>query len=346
MKNIQAGFKPRITVVMAVFNGERFLAEAVECVLNQTYTNFQLLVINDGSTDRTTEILQNYMSDSRVIVVNEMENKGLAHVRNQALGLVGTELLAWTDSDDRSLPNWLQAQLDYLDAHAEVDVVGCWMRYIDESGEIIPNKIWKTRAEHGAIAAEMLIGSPIPSTAVMLRVDSIKSISYNEKVVAAEDYAYWVSLLPVCHFANIQDFLVEYRQHTGQVSSSKRSIQIMDHLGVYAQQFDALKISYTQSDLVRHATLFGFQNESYLTEKTGDRLDMQYLMWARSWLMNLAMANHSLAIYPKKNFEWLLGKRWKSTCRKSAKAIGWGPALKMTFSFPCGAWVFRYLFKQ
>ncbi len=130
---------PRVSVLMSVYNGERFLRDSVESILGQTFTDFEFLILDDGSTDSTCEILEEYANkDARIVLVRNDRNLGLTRSLNKGLRLVRGEYLARQDADDISLPKRLEMQVKFLDAHPEVGVVGSALEIIDENGNTIP----------------------------------------------------------------------------------------------------------------------------------------------------------------------------------------------------------------
>jgi glycosyltransferase involved in cell wall biosynthesis len=125
---------PKVSVVMSVYNGEKYLCEAIDSILNQTFENFEFLIVNDGSTDRTLEILQSYR-DPRIKVINNERNIGLTASLNKGLKIAKGEYVARMDADDVSFPHRLEQQKAFLDRNPRVAMVGSWAEVIDESGK-------------------------------------------------------------------------------------------------------------------------------------------------------------------------------------------------------------------
>ena len=125
---------PKVTVLMSVYNGERFLREAVECILNQTFRDFEFLIINDGSTDGTRDIILSY-KDSRIRLVNNKDNVGLTKSLNKGLAMSSGELVARQDSDDISSLHRLAQQVNFLDSHPEVVAIGSQIKAIGIHGQ-------------------------------------------------------------------------------------------------------------------------------------------------------------------------------------------------------------------
>jgi len=128
--------EPKVTVLMPVYNGERYLNEAVDSILGQTFTDFEFLIIDDASTDKTPEILRSY-DDPRIRVVTNEENLGLSKSLNKGLALARGEFIARMDADDVSYPYRLQVQHEFMTQHPGAGVIGSWAEYIDRKGEIV-----------------------------------------------------------------------------------------------------------------------------------------------------------------------------------------------------------------
>ena len=121
---------PKVSVLMPAYNSEAFVAEAIESILNQTYTDFEFIIINDGSTDKTAEIIDEYAkNDSRIKFINNHKNQGLIAVLNQGLDLCTGEYVARMDSDDISMPQRFEKQVQYMDEHQEVGILGTWIDF-------------------------------------------------------------------------------------------------------------------------------------------------------------------------------------------------------------------------
>lgn len=202
---------------MPVYNGERYLRETIESVLDQTFSDFEFLIINDGSTDRTTEIVNSF-HDSRIKHLSHKTNKGYVHALNLGLRKAQGEFIARQDADDISLPNRLEEQVGILSQHSDIVFVGSACHVIDETGTHIG--LYQPSTDDTEIRWEMLFQNNFVHTSVMLRADAVhrNGLSYEPELVPAEDYNLWSDLLCYGHGVNIRYPLVKYRVHSSQVS--------------------------------------------------------------------------------------------------------------------------------
>src|SRR6202041_1354445 len=165
---------PAISVLMPTYNGERFLRPAIESILNQTFPNFELIVIDDGSTDNTPHILSEF-NDTRLTVLTNPKNSGIAAATNRALSAARAEYIALQDHDDISLPHRLQTQLDFLNTHPEIALVGSAATLIDQNG--IPYAEFPLPCEEIDIKWRLLVvGDAFHYTSIMVRRNAMQEI--------------------------------------------------------------------------------------------------------------------------------------------------------------------------
>lgn len=202
----------RITVFMPVYNAERFLEEAVESILNQTYQEFDFLVIDDGSTDQSYKILEYFKDkDSRISLYKNEVNKGVCYTRNRGLALCNTEYIAFMDADDIAPRKRLEKELDFLDKHLELAGVGGIAQNINEDGEVIPG-MFPIYQNPDYIRVNMMFENTLANGSVMLRTNIYKKygIQYWDKEFA-EDYRFFSEYLQYGKIANLNEIMQHYR---------------------------------------------------------------------------------------------------------------------------------------
>ncbi|CDH43066.1 glycosyltransferase [Candidatus Contendibacter odensensis] len=216
---------PRISVLMSVHNGERFLREAVDSILNQTYTNFEFIIFDDCSTDSSLAILQSY-TDPRIRIIKNDKNLGLTVSLNKGLSLAQGELIARMDADDISRPSRFEKQVVFLDQHPEVAVVGTWIECIDREGRIF--KQIKSPTEPAIIRNELLRKNFMWHPTVTFRKHAaITTGGYQNKAGRfAQDYDLWLRLSDNHQIANLPEYLLLYRYHAEQITWKKLHGQI------------------------------------------------------------------------------------------------------------------------
>lgn len=212
---------PRVSVLMAVHNGERYLAEALDSVLAQTLADFEAVVVDDGSTDGSTAILDDYARrDRRLVVLRNDENRNLAAALNRGLAACRAPLVARADADDVNRPDRLARQVAFLDAHPEVGVVGCAFHTMTPDGRRQGTKRYPT--DHATIRARLLFANSFLHPGVVFRADVVRAVGgYDEAYWTAQDSDLWTRLRDRTRFANLPDPLVHYRTHGGSILNTR-----------------------------------------------------------------------------------------------------------------------------
>lgn len=217
--------RPSVCVLMPVYNAERYLAEAVESILAQNFGDFEFLIVDDGSTDRSLDILRRYAHEDRRIRLISRPNTGHVTALNEMLDLASAEFLARMDADDISLPGRLAHQVAFLKTHKEVVVLGCGYDLVDGKGRFLYRRI--PPSGDGELQ-EMAMAGQTPlchSSAVMRRDVVLQAGGYDEQMFPAEDLDLWLRLGEVGELANLPKAFVQYRQHSASISESLHARQ-------------------------------------------------------------------------------------------------------------------------
>ncbi|MEJ2365702.1 MAG: glycosyltransferase [Deltaproteobacteria bacterium] len=210
---------PILTVLMPVYNAESYLAEAIESLLNQSWTDFEFLIINDGSTDRSREIIQSF-ADARIRLVDNPTNIGVTKSLNLGLGLAQGEIIARQDADDKSYPERLSRQVEFLHAHPNLVLLGCSARAIDANGKPM-NLVLRSPVGPLAIKWTLMFNTAFIHTTVMFRRSTIweKMGGYNESFPRTQDFELWSRIAREYEVDNLPDVLVDRRHEYGSVVS-------------------------------------------------------------------------------------------------------------------------------
>jgi glycosyltransferase involved in cell wall biosynthesis len=293
---------------MAVHNGEKYLREAVESVLGQTFRNFEFLVVNDGSTDDSPAILRSFV-DSRIRLIDNGVRKGLSSALNDGLDLARGEYIARMDSDDVCLPERLSRQVAFMERHIEVGACGSWIRLIGE-GE---GTVWRYPTDPEIIRCGLLFESKLAHPSVMIRRDSLEkaSLRYDPSFTSAQDYDLWVRFSERFNLANIGEVLLDYRRHPLQAGQIVGDNQRYFAARIRLTQLRALGIEPTDADVTVHEGL-----STWTLPGTRDAVER-----AREWLGNIWAANDARRLYPGPALSRVLGERWSGAC-EAASGIG------------------------
>ena len=210
---------PKISVIMPAYNSEKYIGEAIESILNQTFTDFEFIILNDGSTDNTAKIIKEYVKkDKRIRFINSKKNQGFIASLNKCLDVSVGQYIAKMDSDDISLPERLEKQVKYLDLHKNVGLLGTGYRAFDkkEFDVIHPTKV---------TIFDMIKGSYV--TIVMFRKNIIDKfdLRFNPEFIYAEDYEFYSRFIRYAEIHNLAEILYLYRWHGENTSIKKAEIQ-------------------------------------------------------------------------------------------------------------------------
>ncbi len=240
---------PLVSVLMPAYNSGKYIAESIESILNQTFTDFELIIVNDGSTDNTVGIITQYLHDKRVKLFHNEKNKGLAYTRNKCLELAHGTFLANLDSDDIALPDRLVKQIEVMQKYPNVGVCCSWFEYF--GGEENSHFICETQKEQALIKIELLFGCIIGNSTVMLRADVLKQnkLNYHADYPPCEDYHVWSQLITHTAFYTIPEILVKYRTHPENTSSLNLTKSIVNRENIIFSQFKKLNIIVNSAEI-------------------------------------------------------------------------------------------------
>lgn len=218
-------FRPElISVILPAYNASDYIKEAIKSILNQTYINFELIIINDGSTDNTLEIIRAF-NDSRIKVINNDINKGIIYCLNRGIEESGGEYIARMDADDISLPQRFEKQIEVMKQNPEIVVCGTYINYFGTSKGRFSRS--QPKCDNDEIKKSLLIRSAFAHPTVMIRSSILKKngLKYDEAFRSCEDYKLWIDIANYGTFFNIPQPLLNYRISMNQVSSKYRKEQ-------------------------------------------------------------------------------------------------------------------------
>jgi len=285
---------PVVSVLMPVYNAEKYLAEAVESILVQTFQDFEFIIIDDGSTDRTHAILGECQRKDERIRLYSRENRGLVPTLNEGLSYARGRYIARMDADDISLPERFQVQVEYLEKNSDHVAVGTKVLIIDPEG--LPICPFSTLLNHEDIdgAHLSLKGGAITHPSVMMRKEAVLAVGgYRQEYIHAEDLDLFMRLAEIGRLANLAECLFQYRMHYGSIGNSKRGLQLKS-------AFNALVDAHRRRKLP-------LPNEAdYVLENTPSLVGLhrKWAWWALGAGNKKTARKHALIAFRHSPFAW------------------------------------------
>lgn len=297
---------PLVSVILPVYNGAKYLEKALNSILDQTMPDFELIIVNDASTDESHTILEKFaQQDTRIcLYINEI-NLGLPRTLNRCLELACGEYIARMDQDDISLPERLEKQVKFMQTHLDIDICGSWAKIIgNHEGEV-----WSYPCEHDEIYAKMLFNNYLIHPSVMMRTLAFRQheLFYDSSATRLEDYDLWSRALPLVRFANIPEPLLYYRLHGANTGDLHGDKQREERALIYERFLHRLGVEYTQEDIILHERI---SSKKFMA-------DLPFLKQVREWLERIESANEKNRLIPSDALKTELGARWTQVCHFS-----------------------------
>lgn len=279
---------------MAAYNAEKYIKQAISSILNQSFEDFELLIVNDGSTDQTVAAVRSF-DDPRIRLIHNESNQGLVFTRNRVLEEARGEFIAVLDSDDIAVPERLQVQYDFMQRHPDVALCSGHAALIDEKGTATGQRFIVPTDE---VNMEVFFGNPFINPAAMFRTAVLRELGGYRDYAPAEDFDFFLRVSEKYPVSNLDQLLVYYRVH-GQNTSAIKPAKIRKI------ETEILKDMYIRWGMPLNERL----------------LDLQYLLYAKNYeamsiselilVMNtLRKANRDSGRFPEKRFDALLFKKW------------------------------------
>jgi len=244
---------PKVSVIMAAYNCAEFIREAIDSILNQSLQDFEIIVVNDCSTDHTADVVSSY-SDPRVILINNKENRGAPFSRNQAIKRAQGQYLAIQDADDVSLPGRFELQAKFLDENNDYSVVGSYVYEID--GKSRKLRTVKFPVDDQQLKSSMLFVCSIVHSSAMIRRDFFirENLFYDETFPSSQDYEMWSRAMLKGKMYTLPVFLAEYRRSANQMSQTKKEVQHSQAVRVYEKILRRIGLTGSPEELEMHLT--------------------------------------------------------------------------------------------
>lgn len=272
-----------------MYNAASFLKETLDSILNQTFTNFELILIDDCSKDNTLEIANSF-SDPRIYIVKNEKNLGAGGTRNKGIKLAQSTYIAFCDADDIMFPNRLEEQYNFMEQHPDIDICGSFVKLINEQGDITGKFTFPVK--HDKIAVEMFLRCAFQQSTAFIRRQSFKQsgLEYKENHYA-EDYDLWANAIKRLKFHVIPHFLMYYKISDSQISSISFDKQQRDANLVYKQMMEDLGVRYNEHIIELHYELAHRKRKTFPEEWI-----KEYEIFCRECLLR----NKSVKLYKDK----------------------------------------------
>ena len=241
---------PLLSVLMPVYNGEIYLASAVQSILEQTYDDFDFIIINDGSTDKSLDILQKFSQKDKRIKLISRENKGLVQTLNEGLELINTPFVARMDADDIALPTRFEKQMQYLSNNSDCLLLGTRVIIIDADGDEICEMggyFSHSEIDQGLLEKK---GQLVYHPSVIFRKSIVDQLGgYRNKYTTVEDLDLFLRISELGKIENLREPLLKYREHTSKIGYLHHSEQIIQINEVIKEAYARRKLTYKEVSL-------------------------------------------------------------------------------------------------
>lgn len=250
---------PLVSVILPVFNAKDYIKEAIQSILDQSYENFELIIINDGSSDGTLDVILSFKSDKIKLI--SRENKGLVYSLNEGIKISQGKYIARMDADDISIHSRLSEQVKFMQEHENVGICGSFVERFEGEGSHYNEVVWKLPSEDADLRVRLLFGVPFAHPSIMMRKDIILkyNLYYNEIYKNAEDYKLWVDFSRYTKFANIQKVLLRYRYLQTSITrasdNKKDDERFLTISKIFNEVLENLEIKLSQKERKLHFIL-------------------------------------------------------------------------------------------
>ncbi|MCX5829833.1 MAG: glycosyltransferase family 2 protein [Deltaproteobacteria bacterium] len=307
---------PKVTVLMPVYNGEKYLREAIESIRGQTFTDFEFLIINDGSTDESANIIASY-NDSRIRLVHNNKNLKLVATLNRGIDLAEGEYIARMDCDDISLPERLSKQVRFMDTHREVGICGTWVRFFGEEND----RLWCPPTDANEIKCTSFFTNALAHPSVMMRKSQMKehNLYYDPKYIhILEDFELWHRCSFFFPLSNVPEILLNYRVSSTSFSHSVNEVRALNLGNIYRNNMRLIGIEASEEEVSLLISIFW----------GGKVQGKDFAIRVEKILLKLNEMNKVKKIYPEDIFFGTISKTWSSICLNSSE-----PGLKEIKTF-------------
>ena len=293
---------PTLSIIMPVYNAEAYLREAVESILAQSFTDFELIIVEDGSTDNSREVIEGF-NDSRIQVLYNDGNQGIVFTRNRGMAAARGRYIAPFDADDIAHPEKFAKQIQFLEENPEYGMVGSWVKLIDKSGKEM-SEDYKLNAPHEQIPPIMLFRNYFVQSSVLMRREAIPPGGYEKGFDIGEDYRMWTIIANKWKVWNYPKYLIEYRVHHKGITKRESDLTPLYDNKVFRPLYETLNINLNEH-----------QCRLLQQIKSDMRIaDINTLKDIERFLLHILKQNARLLVYDQKQLRKVVKNRWLKVC--------------------------------
>jgi glycosyltransferase involved in cell wall biosynthesis len=291
----------KISVIIPARNVEKYIADCLESILQQTYPVYEIIIIHDASTDSTLEILKTYKKlYSHLILIENTTQKGIAYCRNIGIKTATGDIIAFADADDIALSMRFEMQVNYLKNNPQIGVLGCWVDFFSDNDVSNIIKYYYPVCEDEAIKAHLLFHNVLVNTSLVIRknvFDKVK-IWHIEDFTLLSDYELFTRLIPVTNMQNIPQVLQKAREHTHRSTNKQSNVPFMKY--IFKNNLQKIHLTPTETELQLH----------YDLTRPSERNDLAYLQEVNVWLTKIYHANAQYKAFPERALNNYLKELW------------------------------------
>ena len=285
---------PKISVILPVYNAEQFINETVHSILDQTYKDFELIIVNDGSTDMTVEYIEN-INDKRIVLYHNETNKGIAYTLNKAISIAKGDYIARMDADDICVKTRFEKQINFLTANPDIDVCGTWIKTIGFN-----HAVRKAIINSDEMKASAIFNYPLFNPSMMFKRSVFINVEYQRNCEPAEDYFLFSEIIDTVSFYNLPEVLLYYRIHVHQSSVTQNKKRLNGANAARRNILKKLNPLFDEQDIKLHLKIC--ENEKV------------NLLDAEQWLKTLILTNKKEYFFEQKYLESIVFSYWKKVC--------------------------------
>lgn len=294
---------PKVSVLLPVYNGSNYVNEAIASILNQSFTNFEFIIINDGSTDNSLEIINSF-DDSRIRLINNSINSGIVKSLNTGLDQAVGKYILRMDADDISLPKRIEKQVNFMDKNPGIGISGTQVLILEGLKKKIKSNPFINPED---IKANLLYKSSLAHPTVIMRKSLLDkhNLRYSEDYPYAEDYELWFRATQKFKITNMNQALLAYRKHDHRSSSMYSKEQMNSSKKIVKQALQLLQIAPSPDELELHFSL-----------SKPDRMNLkEFILFHREWSKKLIAQNKKVNWYNAHSLKKVISNRWYTICR-------------------------------